>query len=323
MNTKTITTTLVAALSVQASMLPQCVWADTISYTPVAGHTSGLLDGQAPVGRIADLRLDGAKASFAGNSFAIRTAGSSDPALYGVMLNPDLNTSGKRAKFYATAFLQGGDKLSQIRGADGRDTVHMKDNSQVAGTIKTIDSSKLVMDTTDGTKQIDIKSIAEIDSPRMVPMSVVAQAPSTIEPGQCFTADASSVQMDMNGGRCAPKRHRAQQIRPRTETTTKEWRSESTSTSQTPVPMPEAQAPAPPTTVVEGNCQPAVIETVPVARPAVVECPTHPNYLLMGIGGLLLAGGIATAITLPIVLHHHHHHDVGFEPVYFDGFAFR
>jgi hypothetical protein len=317
MNIKIITSTLIAAFSLQASMLPQCVFADTINYTPVAGHTSGLIDGQAPVGQIADLKLAGAKATFAGNAFAITTAGSNDPALYGVMLNPDLNASGKRAKFNATAFLQGGQQLSQIKGTDGRDTILMKDNSQVDGTIQTIDSSKVVMDTTGGTRQIDIKSIAEINSPRMAQLAVVAQAPTTIEPGQPFTADASNVQMNFNGGQCAPKHHKARQVKPKTVTTTREWTSTSTSTSQTPVPMPEAQAPQ---TVVEGTCQPAVIEQCPV-RPAVVECPRR-NYWWIPVG-LLAAAGIATAIAVPIACHHHHHHTVAVQPVYFDGFAYR
>jgi hypothetical protein len=135
-------------------------------------------------------------------------------------------------------------------------------------------------------------------------------------------SDASGVSADsavysdaQNGGTCyQPVRKKHKMMRTYTKTST----STSTSTTSTPaqqaIEQPAVCAPTcAPATILQ---QPAVVEGVPAPVIAPRHVPIWP--------WLLGAAAIATAIAVPLaVTHHHHHHVVAYQPVYFDGFAYK
>lgn len=302
MRVKSISMALAAMAALQYTALTQSVFAG-VTYTPVPGHDTGTINGQLPVTHMDKLGVSQGTVSFQGNNFQIVSDGGSTPQLFGVLMNGQMDTTGKHAKYNAVAFLQGGNALNKMVRSSGDDTVTLKDQQEVTGTIKDIDAQKVTIATAGGTRELDVKTIADIDSPRMANLTLLADASSTVEPGQSFSADSGKVVIGMG---CTPNRRKAHRVITRTTTqpavTTQSYSSHETLPAQT-----INNNTTPSCTTTEVIQQPAVVQSCPapvVTQPAVV-CESHRNLWPLALLG---AAAVATAIAVPIAVSHHHHH---------------
>lgn len=180
---------LVAA---QAFNLPLVTQAATLNYTPVPGHESGLMQGEAPISKVGKLKLDQGIARINGNKVDI-IEGSGDGGqtlLSGVLISPNLDAKGKQAKYEALAYFQDGSALKTIADPASNEQVELTDKSLVTGKIDSINNDSIVVQTENGSQIVKLDQVAEIRSPKLYKTTLIAQADSTIEPGTPFVAQA-------------------------------------------------------------------------------------------------------------------------------------
>jgi hypothetical protein len=132
-------------------------------------------------------------------------------------------------------------------------------------------------------------------------------APAIAAENSAQLADASGIPIS-NEASCAHKKiHRRAKPSPKAETETTKTVTTETTTSPPPQPQTITQ-PA----VVEQPCAPTVC--APAIVPQVLTQPAlyqelPPRHHWGWLAALLVAGGVATAIAVPIAVSHHHHHN--------------
>jgi lipopolysaccharide export system protein LptA len=194
MRLKTLLSNLLAAA--MAFNLPLATQAATVSYSPVPGCESGLMQGEAPISKVGKLKLEQGVARLNGSKVEIveKNASGEESLLSGVLISPALDTHGKQAKYEALAYFQDGSALNQIADPSAKEQVELTDNSLVTGKIDSIGSDAIVVDTANGQQTVKLDQVAEIRSPKLFKTTLIAQADSTIEPGVPFIAQAVQTQ---------------------------------------------------------------------------------------------------------------------------------
>jgi lipopolysaccharide export system protein LptA len=170
------------------------------NYVPVAGQSTGLLSGDAPIEEVGDYKLSQGSVSFAGDKMTI-TGRSTDSSraitLAGVVMSPEMSMHGKNVKYSSGVYFS---RPSAASASDAPlpatvESVHLRDGAILSGSIQKINNQSLTILTKAGARRVGLATIRKIESPRMFLAIVEGEATGEVKQGSAFQIRATKIEI--------------------------------------------------------------------------------------------------------------------------------